>query len=346
MFVTDDDRKVFLHRLGQVCESHGWKVHAWVLMGNHFHLLLETPEPNLVSGMKWLLSAYSQGWSRAHMRRGHVFQGRYKAVPVNASDSAGDGASWFSKPIRLGRQSGQYDAEIDQKDRKNVNPCTLTPLIPRVRLPGRLGGHRYRPSPQPVFLTPFSPPSGPTTRSFNGLHHKSKFLAFGQANGRSVSSLLPRCLGLFKTDQRVAARCGFDLRDDFLDLLVGKGDILGEALLFFPVVGLDLSFKGGLEAGEVGLGVGSKGGQKSDAAGFLLAPGRGRKGIEANLDGLPDLEAFEQPDPNLGGIAAAAIDGVGRVGAAGGVHDHVGDVVEILERHVMPVNRCCRSASS
>jgi REP element-mobilizing transposase RayT len=87
VFVTDDDRKVFLHRLGQVCESHGWKVHAWVLMGNHFHLLLETPEPNLVSGMKWLLSAYSQGWNRAHMRRGHVFQGRYKAVPVNASDS-------------------------------------------------------------------------------------------------------------------------------------------------------------------------------------------------------------------------------------------------------------------
>jgi hypothetical protein len=78
--------------------------------------------------MKWLLSAYSQGWNRAHMRRGHVFQGRYKAVPVNASDSAGDGASWFSKPIRLGRQSGQYDAEIDQKYRKNVNPCTLTPL--------------------------------------------------------------------------------------------------------------------------------------------------------------------------------------------------------------------------
>jgi len=87
VFVTDDDRKAFLHRLGQVCESHGWRIHAWVLMNNHFHLLLETPQPNLVSGMKWLLSAYSQGWNRARMRRGHVFQGRYKAVPVNATDS-------------------------------------------------------------------------------------------------------------------------------------------------------------------------------------------------------------------------------------------------------------------
>ena len=96
--------------------------------GALYHVMArgKTPEPNLVSGMKWLLSAYSQGWNRAHMRRGHVFQGRYKAVPVNASDSAGDGASWFSKPIRLGRQSGQCDAEIDQKYRKNVNPCTLT----------------------------------------------------------------------------------------------------------------------------------------------------------------------------------------------------------------------------
>jgi len=87
VFVTDDDRKVFLHRLGQVCGSHGWRIHAWVLMGNHFHLLLETPESNLVTGMKQLLSTYSQGWNRARQRRGHVFQGRYKAVPVNGSKS-------------------------------------------------------------------------------------------------------------------------------------------------------------------------------------------------------------------------------------------------------------------
>ena len=49
VFEGDDDRKAFLFRLGQVCGSHGWRVHAWVLMGNHFHLLLETPEPNLVT---------------------------------------------------------------------------------------------------------------------------------------------------------------------------------------------------------------------------------------------------------------------------------------------------------
>jgi REP element-mobilizing transposase RayT len=86
VFETDDDRLVFLKRLEETCGSCGWRVHAWVLMGNHFHLLLETPQPNLVAGMKWLLGVFSQGWNRARRRQGHVFQGRYKSVPVNGSD--------------------------------------------------------------------------------------------------------------------------------------------------------------------------------------------------------------------------------------------------------------------
>ncbi len=85
IFESDEDRKSFLFRLAQVCGSHGWRVHAWVLMGNHFHLLLETPEPNLVTGMKYLLGTFSQGWNTRRSRRGHVFQGRYKSVPVSAA---------------------------------------------------------------------------------------------------------------------------------------------------------------------------------------------------------------------------------------------------------------------
>lgn len=89
VFETDDDRRAFIFRLGQVCGSHGWRVHAWVLMGNHFHLLLETPQANLVTGMKYLLGTFSQGWNRARMRRGHVFQGRYKSVPVAGTEVDG-----------------------------------------------------------------------------------------------------------------------------------------------------------------------------------------------------------------------------------------------------------------
>ncbi len=87
VFEDDEDRKGFLFRLAKVCGSHGWRVHAWVLMDNHFHLLVETPEANLATGMKLLLGSFSQGWNRRRLRRGHVFQGRYKSIPVNASDS-------------------------------------------------------------------------------------------------------------------------------------------------------------------------------------------------------------------------------------------------------------------
>ena len=87
IFETDDDRKAFLLRLGQVGGSHGWRIHAWVLMGNHFHLLLETPQANLVSGMKYLMGTFSQGWNRTRQRRGHVFQGRYKSVPVTGTEA-------------------------------------------------------------------------------------------------------------------------------------------------------------------------------------------------------------------------------------------------------------------
>ena len=58
-------------------------------MGNHFHLLLETPEPNLVAGMKWLLGVFSHGWNRARGRQGHVFQGLYKSVPLAVDQQGG-----------------------------------------------------------------------------------------------------------------------------------------------------------------------------------------------------------------------------------------------------------------
>ena len=80
----DDDRKAFLFRRGQVCGSHGWRIHAWVLMGNHFHRLLETPEPNLLTGMKFLLGTFSRGWNA---RWGHVSPDRQ--VPMRCAFSGG-----------------------------------------------------------------------------------------------------------------------------------------------------------------------------------------------------------------------------------------------------------------
>jgi putative transposase len=59
IFHDDEDRKAFLRTLHEACERTRWQIHAWCLMGNHFHLVAETPQPNLVAGMKWLLDTYT-----------------------------------------------------------------------------------------------------------------------------------------------------------------------------------------------------------------------------------------------------------------------------------------------
>lgn len=87
VFRTDEDRETFLATLGEACGRTGWKVHAYVLMGNHYHLLLETAEPNLVAGMQWLQSTYTKRFNASHREWGHLFQGRYKAIPVEAGGS-------------------------------------------------------------------------------------------------------------------------------------------------------------------------------------------------------------------------------------------------------------------
>ena len=82
VFRTDNDCGMFLATVGEVCKRTGWKVHAFVLMGNHYHLLLETVEANLVAGMQWLQSTYTKRFNALHREWGHLFQGRYKAIPV------------------------------------------------------------------------------------------------------------------------------------------------------------------------------------------------------------------------------------------------------------------------
>lgn len=82
VFVDTDDRSDFLHLLGDVCHRFHWKVYAYCLMMNHYHLLLVTPEGNLSKGMRHLNGVYTQHFNRRHQRVGHVFQGRYKAIVV------------------------------------------------------------------------------------------------------------------------------------------------------------------------------------------------------------------------------------------------------------------------
>ena len=83
IFAGDGDRRLFLELLGKEIAQQGWRCYAYCLMDNHYHLLIETPEPNLVAGMRRLNGVYTQAFNRRHGRVGHVFQGRYKSIVVD-----------------------------------------------------------------------------------------------------------------------------------------------------------------------------------------------------------------------------------------------------------------------
>ena len=78
----EEDRRTFIRTLGEACLRAGFRVHAYVLMSNHYHLLLETPEANLSRGMGWLQNAFTRRINTRHQLWGHVFGGRYKSILV------------------------------------------------------------------------------------------------------------------------------------------------------------------------------------------------------------------------------------------------------------------------
>lgn len=86
IYLNDLDRLRFIELLGMVCDRFNWLCHAYCLMGNHYHLLIETPEPNLSRGMRHLNGVYTQSFNRHHRRVGHLFQGRYKSVLVEKNE--------------------------------------------------------------------------------------------------------------------------------------------------------------------------------------------------------------------------------------------------------------------
>ena len=82
VFKDDPDREIFLKTLTHVNERYNWICHAYCLMDNHYHILIETPDGNLSIGMRQLNGVYTQAFNKSHRRTGHLFQGRYKAILI------------------------------------------------------------------------------------------------------------------------------------------------------------------------------------------------------------------------------------------------------------------------
>jgi REP element-mobilizing transposase RayT len=82
IFNDDQDRETFLSILGAVVKRYNWLCHAYCLMPNHYHWMIETPDGNLSVGMRQLNGIYTQKYNRRHNKTGHIFQGRFKAILV------------------------------------------------------------------------------------------------------------------------------------------------------------------------------------------------------------------------------------------------------------------------
>ena len=102
IFESSGARNSFLKCLQQTCHSMQWRLHAWCLMGNHYHLCIQTPQPNLVEGMKWLQSTFANKFNRLRKANGHVFQGRYKAILLDVEAIAAVCHYIHLNPVRAG----------------------------------------------------------------------------------------------------------------------------------------------------------------------------------------------------------------------------------------------------
>lgn len=103
IFREEGAKRAFQSCLFEACGRSGWVVHAYVVMGNHFHLPVETPQGNLVSGMQWLQSTFANRFNKLRGERGHLFQGRYKALLVEEGDALAQVCHYIHlNPVRAG----------------------------------------------------------------------------------------------------------------------------------------------------------------------------------------------------------------------------------------------------
>lgn len=104
IFEDDEDRLMFLRTLAEVVTRFNWLCHAYCLMTNHYHLMVETPDGNLSRGMRQLNGVYTQASNRRHRRTGHLFQGRFKGILVDKDSYLLELARYIVlNPVRAGR---------------------------------------------------------------------------------------------------------------------------------------------------------------------------------------------------------------------------------------------------
>ena len=134
IFLGDEDRKSFLNLLADVNTRYHWICHAYCLMNNHYHLLIETPEGNLSMGMRQLNGVYTQAFNRRHGRVGHLFQGRFKAILIEKDSHLLEACRYVVlNPVRAGAvenpERWKWSSYRATEGREKCHPCLTTDWI-------------------------------------------------------------------------------------------------------------------------------------------------------------------------------------------------------------------------
>ncbi|NNC79600.1 MAG: hypothetical protein HKN94_05550 [Acidimicrobiales bacterium] len=170
VFVDRWDRQLFLSEVSDTVARHGIEVHSYVLMGNHYHLLVRTPEPNLGQAMQYLVGRYTQKFNARHRRDGALFRGRYKALVIESENyllgcsryihrnpmefgvTSPSDYRWSSYPVYVGDRkrpdwlhraeliSMAGSAELYEALVESPVDTPTEEILRRDRLPKRLGG--------------------------------------------------------------------------------------------------------------------------------------------------------------------------------------------------------------
>lgn len=110
IFADDNDRRMFLDILDEVSERFSIEIQAYVLMANHYHLLLKTLEPNLSRAMQWFGTTYTRRYNIRHGLGGHLFQGRFKSIVVDNDSYLSQLSCYIHRnPLRAGLVSRLAD---------------------------------------------------------------------------------------------------------------------------------------------------------------------------------------------------------------------------------------------
>jgi putative transposase len=142
--VDDDDRRTLITGLGRAADRYGWPVHACSLMDTHLHVVVETPEPTLGSGMQRLLGGYAFEFNRRHGRYGHLFAGPYSASLMSTEAHAIEACAYIVlNPVRAGMVVEAADWPWSSY-RASAGLVTPPPFLETRLIPSMLHSNRMR----------------------------------------------------------------------------------------------------------------------------------------------------------------------------------------------------------